>query len=345
MAAIHRRMSGRHSRQKPTSSLFMFCHIVIPPPFDAADDNVVVQRTEFHGARLLSGRMLGSLGGREAQLSWHHSDSPRCHSLQGSAKSDFMTAISIDRALAAGRFRLSDEALAPQRIPLFVARREQRNAGNSDENEGCCVRGRRTSRRRPPRTRSLLNGGMTSSLGLHPAALASASAHYCAADGRSRRKAVIPVRGLERRRSGGKRTCSGQASEASPSHPFGQRLGAVRQARGARIRRKMGLDPGVRRRGPPVPDLLRRTCEDELIALSARSAAQALLIPVDPDVPVFLVGEGRFQTLPTVLPPVGGPSHQRGRSANLRAPSLCSAEASQRISIRTAGSAAAAAAA
>ena len=35
------------------------------------------------------------------------------------------------------------------------------------------------------RARSLLNGGMASSLGLHPAALASASAHYCAADGRS----------------------------------------------------------------------------------------------------------------------------------------------------------------
>ena len=47
MAAIHRRMLGRHSRQYPISSLFMFCHIVMPPHSEAA----VCSNTPRHAAQ------------------------------------------------------------------------------------------------------------------------------------------------------------------------------------------------------------------------------------------------------------------------------------------------------
>src|SRR5271166_3502502 len=50
------------------------------------------------------------------------------------------------------------------------------------------------------RVRSLLNGPTTTRLGLDPAA--RPSAHYCAADGRSRPEAVIADRGRGRRRWG-----------------------------------------------------------------------------------------------------------------------------------------------
>ena len=98
----------------------------------------------------------------------------------------------------------------------------------------------------------------------------------------------------------------GGLRKPSSSHRLGQRAGPVRQARAARIWRQMGLDPGVRRRWPPVPDLLWRAGEDEFIGLAARSAEQALLVPFDPDVPVFIPGERRFQTLPIFFPPVRG---------------------------------------
>src|SRR5271166_6844765 len=87
------------------------------------------------------------------------------------------------------------------------------------------------------------------------------------------------------------------------SRRLGQPPGTVRQARAARIRRQMGPDPGVRRRGPLVQDIRRHAGEDELIGLAARSAAQALLVPFDPDVPPFVARERRFQTLP--IPPGG----------------------------------------
>src|SRR5271166_3719571 len=49
----------------------------------------------------------------------------------------------------------------------------------------------------------------------------------------------------------------------------------------------MRLDPRVRRRWAFGPDVQRNAGEDEFIGLAARASAQALLIPVEPDVPIL----------------------------------------------------------
>src|SRR5208282_3569377 len=75
----------------------------------------------------------------------------------------------------------------------------------------------------------------------------------------------------------------------------------------------MLLDPGVRRRRAFVPDVQRRADEHELVGLAARSAAQPVFVPVDPDVPPLIRGERQPQSLPGALHPVGGAAGPEGQ--------------------------------
>ena len=65
------------------------------------------------------------------------------------------------------------------------------------------------------------------------------------------------------------------------------RLRKIGWPRRLRHPRQMRLDPGVHRRGTIFPNIKRHAGEDELVFLAPRAAAQALFVPVDPDVPIL----------------------------------------------------------
>ena len=103
----------------------------------------------------------------------------------------------------------------------------------------------------------------------------------------------------------------GPRGQAAPRVRHRERSVAIRGAEGDRAARegapgRCGFDPGVRRRRALVPDVQRRADENELMGLAARSAAQSVFVPVDPNVPPFVLGERELQTFPSALHPLRG---------------------------------------
>src|SRR5208282_2633419 len=61
--------------------------------------------------------------------------------------------------------------------------------------------------------------------------------------------------------------------------------------------------PAVRRCPAFAPDVQRHFGEDEFVSLTARAAAQSVLVPLDPDVPSFISREGCLEVVPFGISP------------------------------------------
>ena len=71
--------------------------------------------------------------------------------------------------------------------------------------------------------------------------------------------------------------------------------------------------PGIGGRRVFLPNVEWNAGEDEFVVVRARAAAQAIFVPVDPDLPVFAIRQGRLKTCPIVAHPLGHTLRPKGQ--------------------------------